>query len=167
MEVSAGSGNLFHVPDIMQGWLAATGMPVAQWYTTHLPTQEMRVQPLGWKDLLEEEMATHSSILFWEILWTEEPGRLQSMGSQRVGCDWAHTHTHTHTMYGTYGFWEDIQAKALPWWRKVTVSPYVCVFVCVCVCMCVCIFNSGQHLCQVTRVRDDWIMIKALHCFNH
>jgi len=44
------------------------GMPVAQWYTTHLPTQEMRVQSLDWKDLLEEEMATHSSILFWEIL---------------------------------------------------------------------------------------------------
>ena len=38
---------------------------------------------------LEKETATHSSILAWEIPWTEEPGRLQSMGSQRVGCDWS------------------------------------------------------------------------------
>ena len=47
--------------------------------------QETRVQSLGWEDPLEKEMATHSSILAWEIPWTEEPGRLQSMGSQRVG----------------------------------------------------------------------------------
>ena len=44
-----------------------------------------RVQSLGQEDLLEKEMATHSSILDWKIPWTEEPGRLQSMGSQRVG----------------------------------------------------------------------------------
>ena len=50
-------------------------------------TQEMLVQSLGWKDPLEKEMTTHSSILVWEILWTEEPGRLQSMGLQRVGHD--------------------------------------------------------------------------------
>ena len=49
----------------------------------HLPTmQETRVQSLGREDLLEEEMATHSTILAWIILWTEEPGGLQSMGSQ-------------------------------------------------------------------------------------
>ena len=48
-------------------------------------TQEMRVQSPGREDPLEEEMATHSSILAWRIPWTEEPGRLQSMGSQRVG----------------------------------------------------------------------------------
>ena len=45
-------------------------------------TQETRVQLLGHEDLLEEEMETHSSILAWEIPWTEEPGTLQSMGSQ-------------------------------------------------------------------------------------
>ena len=50
-----------------------------------LPTMwENRVQSLGWKDALEKEMATHSSILAWKIPWTEEPGRLQSMGLQRV-----------------------------------------------------------------------------------
>ena len=43
------------------------------------------VQSLGWKDRLEEGMTTHSSILAWRILWTEDPGGLQSMGSQRVG----------------------------------------------------------------------------------
>ena len=48
-----------------------------------LPTmREMRVQSLGQEDLLEKEMATHSSILAWKIPWTEKPGRLQSMGSQ-------------------------------------------------------------------------------------
>ena len=45
-------------------------------------TQETWVQPLGGEDTLEKEMATHSSILAWEILWTEEPGGLQSLGSQ-------------------------------------------------------------------------------------
>ena len=48
---------------------------------------ETWVPSLGWEDLLEKEMATHSSTLAWTIPWTEEPGRLQSMGSQRVGHD--------------------------------------------------------------------------------
>ena len=51
--------------------------------------QETWVQSLGQKDPLEKEMATYSSILTWEIPWTEEPGGLQSMGSQRVGHDLA------------------------------------------------------------------------------
>ena len=45
----------------------------------------MQLCSLGWEDPLEEEMATHSSILAWKIPWTEEPGKLQSIGSQRVG----------------------------------------------------------------------------------
>ena len=49
--------------------------------------RESRVQSLGWEDPLEKEMATHSGILAWEISWTEEPGWLQSMGSQRVRHD--------------------------------------------------------------------------------
>ena len=49
--------------------------------------QETGVQPLGQEDSLEKEMATHSSILAWRISWMEEPGRLQSMGSLRVGHD--------------------------------------------------------------------------------
>ena len=47
--------------------------------------QETHVQSLGWKDSLEKEMATHSSILAWRIPWTKESGELQSMGLQRVG----------------------------------------------------------------------------------
>ena len=49
--------------------------------------QETQVHFLGWEDPLEKGMAIHSSILAWIIPWTEEPGRLQSMGSQRVGHD--------------------------------------------------------------------------------
>ena len=48
---------------------------------------ETSVLSLGWEDPLEKEMATHSSILAWRIPWTEEPGRLQSVGSQRVRHD--------------------------------------------------------------------------------
>ena len=48
---------------------------------------ETRVRALGWEDRLEKEMAIHSSTIAWKIPWTEEPGRLQSMGLQRVGHD--------------------------------------------------------------------------------
>ena len=58
---------------------------VAQSVKNLSAVQEMGVQSLGWEDPLEKEMATHSSILAWKISWTEEPGGLQSMGSQRVG----------------------------------------------------------------------------------
>ena len=53
-----------------------------------LPTmRETQILSLGWEDPLEKEMATHSSTLAWKIPWTEESGRLESMGSQRVGHD--------------------------------------------------------------------------------
>ena len=63
---------------------------VAQWLknpSAMQETQEMQVRSLGKEDPLEEGMATHSSILAWKIPWTEEAGRLQSMGSQRVRHD--------------------------------------------------------------------------------
>ena len=53
--------------------------------------QETRVQSLGWEDPLEKEMAAHSSTLAWIIPWTEDPGRLQSIGSQRVRRDFTFT----------------------------------------------------------------------------
>ena len=69
-------------------------MPTCQWTSLvaqmvkRLPTmRETRVQSLGQEDLLEKEMAPHSSILAWKIPWMEEPGRLQSMGLQRVDYD--------------------------------------------------------------------------------
>ena len=49
--------------------------------------RETQVRALGWEDPLEKEMAIHSRPIAWKIPWTEEPGRLQSMGSQRVGHD--------------------------------------------------------------------------------
>ena len=61
----------------------ATTTLVAQMVKRQPTMQETQVQSLGWEDLLEKEMATHSSIFAWKIPWTEEPGRLQSMGSQR------------------------------------------------------------------------------------
>ena len=60
---------------------------VAQTVKNPPTVQETWVRSLGWEDLLEKGMATHSSIIAWEIPWTEEPGGLQSMGLQRVGCN--------------------------------------------------------------------------------
>ena len=62
---------------------------VAQRLKRLRPVQETWVWSLGREDPLEKEMVTQSSILAWRIPWTEEPGRVQSMGSQRVGHDWA------------------------------------------------------------------------------
>ena len=65
---------------------------MAQWQK-NLPAmqepQEMRVWSLGWDDPLKKEKETHSSILPWRIPWTEEPGGLQCIASQRVGQDWS------------------------------------------------------------------------------
>ena len=61
--------------------------PVAQTLKNPPAKWETWVQSLGWEDTLEKGMATHSRILAWRIPWTVEPGRLQSMGSQRVGRD--------------------------------------------------------------------------------
>ena len=56
--------------------------------------QEMPIRSLGWEDLLEEKMVTHSSIFTWKIPWTEEPGGLQPIGSLRVRDDSTHVHAH-------------------------------------------------------------------------
>ena len=79
-----------------------------------LPTMwETQVQSLGWEDLLQKEMATHSSILAWKISWTEEPGRLQSMGSQRVGHNLGSEHTHFFKMHLIFHFFLD------PFWKVI------------------------------------------------
>ena len=62
-------------------------MLVAQRVKPLSTMRETWVRALGWEDTLEKEMAIHSSAIAWKIPWTEEPGRLQSMGSQRVGHD--------------------------------------------------------------------------------
>ena len=71
----------------MQISIAIRASLVAQRLKHLPPMQETQVQSLGWEDPLEKEMVSHSSILAWKIPWTEEPGKLQSMGSQRVGHD--------------------------------------------------------------------------------
>ena len=73
--------NKFQKADTLQVWASLVAQMVK-----HLPAmKETWVQSLCRKDPLEKEMATHSSTFAWKITWTEEPGRLQSMGSQRVG----------------------------------------------------------------------------------
>ena len=69
---------------------------VAQTVKSLCAMQETRIRSLGWEDPLEKETAAHSSILAWKIPWTMEPGRLQSMGSQRVGHDSATSLTWSH-----------------------------------------------------------------------
>ena len=70
-----------------------------------------RIWSLGWEDLLEKEMATHSSTLAWKMPWTEKPGRLQSMGSQRVRHDWA---TSLSLIFNWQGFPGDSVVKNPP-----------------------------------------------------
>ena len=67
--------------------MLSTHILLAQTVKYLLTVWETRVRSLGREDPLEKEMATHSSILAWKIPWTEDPGRLQFMGSQRVGHD--------------------------------------------------------------------------------
>ena len=86
----------------------------------HLPTmRETRVRSLGWEDLLEKEMATHSSTLAWRIPRMEEPGRLQFMGLQRVRHDCATSLS--------------------------LISIVISIGVCVLVCMCTCVFFNVER----------------------
>ena len=76
------------VPSLLFTWGQTMGASLVAQRLKHLPAvRETWVRSLGWEDLLEKGMATHSSILAWRIPWTEEPGGLQSTGSQRVGHD--------------------------------------------------------------------------------
>ena len=98
-------------------------------------TQEMQVQHLGQEDPLEKEMTTHSSIFAWRIPWTEEPSRLQSIGSQRIRHDWAQ-----HTLYysGNQQIWKiwNFQTfhRIVSYVEKVfAVLPAGCMFLYICV----------------------------------
>ena len=70
-----------------------------------LSMQEMRVWSLGGKDPLKREIATHSSILAWRISWTEEPGELQPMGSQRVRRSWVTKQQQQHVELKVSALW--------------------------------------------------------------
>ena len=109
--------------------------------------QETRVQSLGWEDPLEKEMATHSSTLAWKIPWTEEPGRLQSMGSQRVGHDWAcvciyiYIYTHTHTLMSQF-FYRDFYWFIFPF----TDSEVLFIYKWYAVMPCISYFIDSRHV---------------------
>ena len=103
----------------------------------NLPTMwETQVQSLGQDDPLEKEMANHSSMLAWKILWTEESVRLQSMGSQRVGHNWA-TNTFTFYLQCCVSF-----RCIAEWYKLLTypslpyLSPLVTISFCLWVCFC-------------------------------
>ena len=103
------------------GWASQ----VVQWWRIHLPvqeTQEIQVWFLGWEDPSEEEMATHSSILAWEISWTEEPGRLRSTRLQRAGHDWAYTHK-TMRMRVLWIFFIKVLSSSHVWKKLI----YICI----------------------------------------
>ena len=76
-----GQGSSCHLKVWLPSWLSSK--------VIYLPMQETQVQSLGREDPLEKEMATHSRVLAWRIPWTDEPGGLQSIGSQRAGHDLA------------------------------------------------------------------------------
>ena len=78
VQTHAAQGSIEGLP-----WLSLVAQTVKRLSTT----RETRVRSLGWEDPLEKEMAIHSSTIAWKIPWAEEPGRLQSMGSQRIGHD--------------------------------------------------------------------------------
>ena len=82
--------------------------------------QGMLILSLGQKDLPEKEMATHSSVLAWKILWTEEPGGLRSMGLQRFGHDGT-----TNTRYHYSFFWGEIKVfRSLKKIWKILISSF-------------------------------------------
>ena len=89
-------------PSFLYSALGFPGGPVIKKLPIVQEMQERWVWSLGQEDLLEKEMATHSSILVWRTPWTEEPGGLQSRGSQRVRHDWARSHTCLYSVLVTH-----------------------------------------------------------------
>ena len=159
-------------------WLSVASL-VAQ-TVKRLPTMwETPVWSLGQKNPLEKEMSTHSSTLVWKIPWTEEPGRLQSMGLQRIGHDWVTffslsflTHTVVHAGYANQI--DNRQAyHALPLIYHEVNKPLFsglftytrpfhgpgCVYLCVCMCVCVCVCGPlavcsyGYVFCNLQKLR--------------
>ena len=115
-----------------------------------LPTMwETRVQSLDQEDLLEKDMATHSIILAWKIPWMEEPGRLQCMGSQRVGHDWA-TSLHFKHLIGEENNYIHLWRNSHSLWLDLPL-----------------LGNTGTHLCQHTVVLSlrvaVWLAIEKIY----
>ena len=103
--------------------------------------QETKVWSLSREDPLEEEKATHFSFTAWKVPWTEEPGRLQSKGLQRVGHDWAHTYIHITDIYHCTSFryiakWlaRSVHYEIIPTISSVNSHQHT-KLICVCVCV--------------------------------
>ena len=116
--------------------------------------QETWVQSLGWQDPMEEEMATHSSILAWKIPWTEKPSKLQSMGSQRVRHDRARTHARSSNNTSEYTT-ETIESRILKWYMYTSVHSSI-------------IHNSphthdGNEKVSLFTVTRDHVWLVTLH----
>ena len=90
----------------------ASGLP---WWLRWLKKSICQVQTLSWEDPLKKGMATHSSILAWTIPWTEEPGELQSMGSQRISHIWANN---TLIVLHRFFFFNKLKVCGNPAWGK-------------------------------------------------
>ena len=121
---------------------------VTLWRRTCLPMQEMRVWCLGAEDPLEKEMATHSTLLAWEMPWTEEPGGLQSMGLQREGHNWA-TKQEQQTFMKSMNHslpWNpwNVFHHSLYWMKHIKHRYIIYIYMCVCVCVCVCVIWRNQ-----------------------
>ena len=110
------------------------------------PMWETQVQSLDWEDPLEKEMATYSSILAWRIPWIEEPGRLQSTGSQRVGHDWGTSLSLSQRTLYLVQVFMDQKAKEVCF--CVYTDPYIYVYIYV--CMYIYMHTTYTHMCKHT-----------------
>ena len=111
------------------------------WWVKNLPAlqemQDMPVWSLGWEDPLEEKMATHSSNLTRKIPWTEEPGRLQSKGLQRIGHNWMPEHRAGYsTVNGYHIFIHSSVNEQLGCFSVLAIVSSAAVNTGVCVCVC-------------------------------
>ena len=109
-----------------------------------LTPQEMQVQSLGLEGPLEEEMATHPSILAGKIPWTEEPGGLEPMGLQRVGHDWAGMHI---PVFLTPFYWWDFLFSTVCSWllcNKLIVHISISIYTYIYSLAIICIFKTSQ-----------------------
>ena len=107
--------------------------------------QETQVRSLMWEDPPEKEMAIHSSILAWKISWTEEPGGLQSMGSQRVRHDWA-ANTNINTLFNRTHIHRIQSWKRIKMWNKKHLS------------------HLGPHLCSLLQKQ---VFFQRIFCACH
>ena len=134
---------LLSFPNLLAYWKVAQRLK-------HLPgMQETWDRSLGWEDPLEKEMATHSSSFAWRIPWMEEPGRLQSTGSQRVGHDWATWLYFTFTLLIEYS---TFTASSFRIWKSSTgiSSPPLSLFA---------VMLPNAHLTSQSKMSGSWWVI--------